>query len=150
VRNETRRNKDLQSNENVRSLGLFVPDRDRWDLQSYSPDSSGTESRNQQSKQRFEKGRIGMNFDFNFWSILFLILGYVLGSFTKRVGKSNEIDQIIRDAAQIQATNRDLETANDKLNQTLFESTKENQRLLNENSDLLTKIYGEEYFNAQP
>lgn len=91
-----------------------------------------------------------INFDFNFWSILFLILGYILGSFTKRVGKANEIDQIIRDAAQIQANNRDLETANDKLNQTLFESTKENQRLLNENSDLLTKIYGEEYFNAQP
>ena len=91
-----------------------------------------------------------MNFDFNFWSILFLIAGYVLGSFTKRVGTSNEIDQIIRDAAQIQATNRELEMANDKLNDTLFESTKENQRLLNENSDLLTKIYGEEYFNAQP
>jgi len=91
-----------------------------------------------------------INFDFNFWSILFLIGGYILGSFTKRVGKSNEIDQIIRDAAQIQATNRELEMANDKLNQTLFESTKENQRLLNENSDLLTKIYGEEYFNAQP
>jgi len=91
-----------------------------------------------------------INFDFNFWSILFLILGYILGSFTKRVGTSNEIDQIIRDAAQIQATNRELEMANDKLNDTLFESTKENQRLLNENSDLLTKIYGEEYFNAQP
>jgi len=91
-----------------------------------------------------------MNFDFNFWSILFLIAGYVLGSFTKRVGKANEIDQLIRDAAQIQATNRELEMANDKLNDTLFESTKENQRLLNENSDLLTKIYGEEYFNAQP
>ena len=77
-----------------------------------------------------------INFGFNFWSILFLILGYVLGSFTKRVGKSNEIDQIIRDAAQIQATNRELEMANDKLNQTLFESTKENQRLLNELKDL--------------
>ena len=73
-----------------------------------------------------------INFDFNFWSILFLIGGYILGSFTKRVGKSNEIDQIIRDAAQIQATNRELEMANDKLNDTLFESTKENQRLLNE------------------
>lgn len=72
-----------------------------------------------------------INFDFNFWNILFLIAGYVLGSFTKRVGTSNEIDQIIRDAAQIQATNRELEMANDKLNQTLFESTKENQRLLN-------------------
>ena len=77
-----------------------------------------------------------MNFDFNFWSILFLILGYALGSFTKRVGTSNEIDQIIRDAAQIQATNRELEVANDKLNDTLFESTKENQRLLNDLEDL--------------
>lgn len=72
-----------------------------------------------------------INFDWNFWSILFLTLGYILGSFMKGVGKSNEIDQIIRDAAQIQATNRDLEIQNDKLNQTLFESTKENQRLLN-------------------
>ena len=78
-----------------------------------------------------------INFDFNFWSILFLVAGYVLGSFTKRVGKSNEIDQIIRDAAQIQATNRDLEMANDKLNDTLFESTKENQRLTNLNTDIL-------------
>jgi len=87
-----------------------------------------------------------MNFDFNFWSILFLILGYVLGSFTKRVGKSNEIDQIIRDAAQIQATNRELEMANDKLNQTLFESTKENQRLLKEIDGYIEQAYlGESY-----
>ena len=87
-----------------------------------------------------------MNFDFNFWSILFLIAGYVLGSFTKRVGKANEIDQIIRDAAQIQATNRELEMANDKLNQTLFESTKENQRLLKEIDGYIEQAYlGESY-----
>lgn len=79
---------------------------------------------------------IDINFGFNFWSILFLIAGYVLGSFTKRVGKANEIDQLIRDAAQIQATNRELEMANDKLNDTLFESTKENQRLGNSLSNL--------------
>ncbi len=77
-----------------------------------------------------------INFDFNFWSILFLIAGYILGSFTKRVGKANEIDQIIRDAAQIQATNRELETQNDRLNDTLFESTKENQRLSKSLDDL--------------
>jgi hypothetical protein len=85
-----------------------------------------------------------MNFDFNFWSVLFLIGGYVLGSFTKRVGTSNEIDQIIRDAAQIQATNRDLEIQNDKLNQTLFESTKENQRLNNRIAELTTEVYCEQ------
>jgi len=73
---------------------------------------------------------IDINFDWNFWSILFLTLGYILGSFMKGVGKSNEADQLIRDLAQLQATNRDLEIQNDKLNQTLFESTKENQRLL--------------------
>lgn len=91
-----------------------------------------------------------INFDWNFWSILFATLGYLIGAFAKGVGKSNQQDQLIRDLAQLQATNRELEIQNDKLNQTLFESTKENQRLLNENSDLLTKIYGEEYFNAQP
>lgn len=85
-----------------------------------------------------------MNFDFNFWSILFLILGYVLGSFTKRVGKANEIDQLIRDMAQLQANNRDLEMANDKLNQTLFESTKENQRLGNRIAELTTEVYCEQ------
>ena len=73
-----------------------------------------------------------INFDFNFWSILFLIAGYILGAFERKSGKANEVDQLIRDMAQLQANNRDLETANDKLNDTLFESTKENQRLLNE------------------
>ena len=73
-----------------------------------------------------------INFDWNFWSILFLTLGYILGSFMKGVGKSNQQDQLIRDLAQLQANNRDLEIQNDKLNQTLFESTKENQRLINQ------------------
>lgn len=82
-----------------------------------------------------------INFDFNFWSILFLTLGYILGSFMKGVGKSNETDQLIRDLAQLQANNRDLEIQNDKLNQTLFESTKENQRLLKEIDGYIEQAY---------
>lgn len=82
-----------------------------------------------------------INFDFNFWSILFLTLGYILGSFMKSVGKSNQQDQLIRDLAQLQANNRDLEIQNDKLNQTLFESTKENQRLLKEIDGYIEQAY---------
>ena len=87
-----------------------------------------------------------INFDWNFWSILFLTLGYILGSFMKGVGKSNQQDQLIRDLAQLQANNRDLEIQNDKLNQTLFESTKENQRLLKEIDGYIEQAYlGESY-----
>jgi len=82
-----------------------------------------------------------INFDFNFWSILFLTLGYLIGAFAKGVGKSNQQDQLIRDLAQLQATNRELEIQNDKLNQTLFESTKENQRLLKEIDGYIEQAY---------